>query len=260
MVQHTGFKKKILFIAVSAALLGGCADNSQYAGYGEYFELQERHFVERDLSAPYDDVTNQNVLRSNTIEMGEPMKDTEKKQKVIDNKTWKIGADEPYLVAAQRWLNKEGYKKTDWEIDRETNEALSARAKQKLTLNGTLQSAISQLGINIEHSLTLIVDKDKHIAGVHQFELGSSTVVLVHGTSMKDAIKNLVIEYGYVWGEDSSKSRSYLAHDDYRLGSSYPITTRKGDVSSALEKMLTGFPINAKILLSTKQVFIEGNK
>ena len=257
MVQYTGFKKKILFIAVSAALLGGCADNSQYAGYGEYFELQDRHFVERDLSAPYNVQSNQDVMRS-----VDPKRDQGalSRSKQMINNQYTIEENEAYLVAAQRWLKKAGFTNVDWEIDGETNASLGRRAPHALHLNGSLESAISQLGINIDHSLRLIVDKNKHIAGIHQFEKGASSVLLVHGLSMKDAIKHLVEDYGYVWGDDDSKSPSYLAPDDYRFAASYPLTTRKGDIDTALEKVLNGFPINAKILRSTKQVFIEGNR
>lgn len=44
--------KKIILIMLSVIVMTGCA-SKEYKGNGEYFQLQDRHVIYRDLTRPF---------------------------------------------------------------------------------------------------------------------------------------------------------------------------------------------------------------
>jgi uncharacterized lipoprotein YmbA len=55
--------KKYLFVMAVAMFMTGCA-SKEYKGNGEYFQLQDRHVIYRDLTRPFG-VNNAGDLETN---------------------------------------------------------------------------------------------------------------------------------------------------------------------------------------------------
>nr|WP_012219848.1 hypothetical protein [Vibrio sp. 23023]ABX77036.1 Hypothetical protein BMSA_0059 [Vibrio sp. 23023] len=234
------------------SLLSGCATHRDYEGAGEYFELSHTNVVERDLTQAYVQPTMQTLAQTKPASVV-------RQQLRQSHQLGEIFQGERYDTALNRWLKQSGYRAIAWSIDDDTANALHQISPSDLTLRGTLASRVSQLGIHLDKTLVLTTRAPMHLAAVHQYH-APAFVTLAHGATLKAAIQHLVTDYHHPWGDDDARSPSYRASDDYAFAASYPIVTEKGNLTLALNTLLEGYPVQAQILQSTGQVFIEDNK
>lgn len=234
-------KKSLLVTTI--AVIAGCSNHSDYEGQGEYLELSKTNVVERDLTAPYVQPTLSTLAKTAPVKKPNP------------NAIGKVQSGETYEHALKRWLKLGGYNYTAWSVDEETEQALQQISPTNLSLNGTLQSRVAQVGIHLEKPIQLTVRNDIHIAAIHQFKSRTS-LVLAQGSTLKDAVKNLVHDYGAKWDDE----KSYRATDNYVFTAPYPIITKQDDIQSALDSLLYGYPVQANILKSSNLVFVEDYK
>lgn len=234
--------KKSLLITITT-IITGCSSHSNYEGQGEYLELSKTNVVERDLTIPYVQPTLSTLAKTAPV------------KKIDPNDIGKIQSGETYEHALQRWLKLGGYNYIAWSVDDKTEKALKQVNPKTLSLNGSLQSRVAQVGIHLEQPIQLTVRNDIHIAAIHQFKSRTS-LVLAQGSTLKDAVKNIVQDYGAKWDEE----KSYRATDNYVFTAPYPIITKQDDIQSALDSLLYGYPVQANILKSSNLVFVEDYK
>ncbi|WP_178306562.1 hypothetical protein [Vibrio algicola] len=236
--------KKTTLAISTIVLLSGCAHQSDYQGQGEYFELAKTNVVERDLTTPF--------IQPSIAELAKTI--PPKPIKINPKSQGSIRGGETYEHALTRWLNKQGYQYIAWSVDSQTLKLLKQRSPKTLTLTGSLFSRVAQVGIHLEEPIQLTT-AHHNVAAIHQFKT-PTTLVLAHGHTLKDAVKNIVHDYHGKWDDQNS----YQASDDYAFTTSYPIITKQDDITTALNSLLYGYPVQAKILQSTNQVFIEDHK
>lgn len=236
--------RSYLFVAVITAL-SGCTSAPIDPKEGTYFELTNRHVIERDLS----------VFRSTTV---------------IDTKSAyvppviaphayyeaSVAVGEPYNTALKRWLKVEGYKNIAWSFN-ETNRALlSSPSNKALSFHGSLKQALVELSEHLHVPLNLVVDDKAKVAGVYDF---NEDVRLTHvsGDSLRVVAKRIIQHYGLLWNDSDDSARSWLVNTNYQFSADYYLITRHDDVITALETVLDGYPVYSSILESTGQVFIQ---
>ncbi|CDT65676.1 conserved hypothetical protein [Vibrio crassostreae] len=94
------------------------------------------------------------------------------------------------------------------------------------------------------------------MAGVYDFD-GKARLTYVSGQSLREVVKQVVLNYELRWGESLTHKRSWLASNDYQFSADYYLLTPWDDIDGALATVLDGYPVTASILDSTGQVFIE---
>ncbi|CAK2562499.1 hypothetical protein VCRA2113O229_1040001 [Vibrio crassostreae] len=94
------------------------------------------------------------------------------------------------------------------------------------------------------------------VAGVYDFD-GKARLTYVSGQSLREVVKQVVLNYELRWGESLTHKRSWLASNDYQFSADYYLLTPWDDIDGALATVLDGYPVTASILDSTGQVFIE---
>lgn len=234
-------RKSLILTAITVIV--GCSNNSNYEGQGEYLELSKTNVVERDLTAPYVQPTLSTLAKIAPI------------KKPNTNTIGKVLSGESYEHALKRWLKLSGFNYIAWSVDDATEKALQQISPTNLSLSGSLTSRVAQVGIHLEKPIQLAIRSDLHIAAIHEFRTKTS-LVLAKGNTLKDAVKNIVSDYGAKWDDE----KSYRATDNYVFTAPYPIITKQDDIQSALDSLLYGYPVQASILKSSNLVFVEDYK
>lgn len=170
---------------------------------------------------------------------------------VVRQATHFVYLDESYFDAINRWFERENIKQIAWSLDNDTMTILNSRPKAAQAFAGTTQEVMKDLSAQLGKSFVFIHDSKRNIAALHQFYGRSVQMVEVQGSSIKDAVAALAIEYKWLWNDDNWQSPH-----NYPLPSHYPIVTPKGDFKLALGQVIKGYPLNAQLLNSTRTLFI----
>lgn len=165
-----------------------------------------------------------------------------------------IYPDESYFDAINRWFKNDGYSNVAWSIDDDSAEELSKHPSNAVSFAGYISEALPILSKQI--GVPLYLSESGNLAAIHQWHNRDVQIVMVHGETVQNAIKNLALDYQWNWVDGESKNKSWLAKNDYPFSASYPLVTPKDDIAKALQVVLDGYPISAQILNGTHSFFI----
>ncbi|APX10096.1 hypothetical protein SL034_004294 [Vibrio harveyi] len=171
----------------------------------------------------------------------------------------KVGSGERYTDALTRWARERGYKLVAIELPIETVSKLDAKFTKSKTFSQSINVATSQVATEIQQPIYFHVNESKKLAAFTSWE-SPTTIALVHGSSFKDALKNLTNDYGWNWVGDSELGKSYKAMHNYGFTNAYPVATKKGDFASAIGKVISKYPVRASLHDGTQTVFIVDEK
>lgn len=239
-------RKPHLLATSLLVILSGCASEPEYQGEGEYFELTNRHVIERDLSV----FRSTTVIDTNKAVVQAPVAPAAEYYEAVVNK------DEPYNSAIKRWLKAEGYSNIAWSLTDTNRALLSSYSGAELSFSGSLKQALVELSEQLHMPLNLILDDKARVAGIYDF---NDDVRLTHvqGDSLRLVTKHLIENYGLRWNDTEDSARSWLVETNYAFSADYYIITQYNDITTALETVLDGYPVYSSILESTGQVFIQ---
>ena len=228
-------RKRHLLATSLLIVLSGCSSEPEYQGEGEYFELTNRHVIERDLSV----FRSTTVIDTNQAVVQAPFVPVADYYEAVVNK------DEPYNSAIKRWLKAEGYSNIAWSLTDTNRALLSSSSGAALSFSGSLKQALVELSEQLHMPINLILDDKARVAGIYDF---NDDVRLTHvqGDSLRLVTKRLIEHYGLRWNDTN-----------YEFSSDYYIITQYDDINTALETVLDGYPVYSSILESTGQVFIQ---
>jgi hypothetical protein len=155
------------------------------------------------------------------------------------------------LVTSTHNTEKQQYHGITWQLPAATIKKLKNRQAEKdMTLNKKLAIAVSEMGTSIDTDLTLTLSNQHKIAVIAEHKM---TVVWVHGDTLKNAVENLAIQFNWHWLDNG---KSWLAAHDFPFSSNYPIAVKAGDFNTALNSVIDGYPLQAKLLNGTRTIYI----
>ncbi|EPN0316269.1 hypothetical protein ACTTZI_004171 [Vibrio vulnificus] len=170
----------------------------------------------------------------------------------------KVG--ERYFDALNRWAREKGYKAVAWELPHETKVLLSKKFDgDNRKYSHSINVATVQISNEINKPLYFHMNETSKLAAFTSWK-SPAQITMVQGKSFHHAVKGVVLSYGWNWIENVEHGNSYQAMNNYPFTSAYPIATKRGDISSALGKVISQYPVNASLLDSTKTVFIVDTK
>ena len=240
---------RILTLSMTAVLLAGCATEPPYQGQGEAFRLASINLIERDLSliSPVDVALTQGRTAASSHQAAAPLS------------TFVVKKGESSERALRRWFKAQGVDDIAWSMSSDVQEKLNEKHDEPQSYQGSLKKAVDELAEALGVSLHY-VEADHHgqrVVGVFDFD-GQARLTRVSGWSLKQVIGHVVANYGFVWKSGEGNDRSWVASKDYQFSADYYLLTPKDDIEGALTSVLEGYPVNARIVDSTNQVFIEG--
>jgi len=162
-----------------------------------------------------------------------------------------IYPDENYFDAMNRWFARDNIKQVAWSLDADTMKVLNSAPTGTISFAGTTQSVMRELSRQLGTPFEFTVDRIRNIAALHQFHGREVQIVEIKGVSIQDAIASIANEYQWQW-----EAENWLSPHNFKLQSHYPIVTPKGDINRALSIVLNGYPVDAKLLNSTRTLFI----
>ena len=171
--------------------------------------------------------------------------------KTLPRRTYAVSANQTAVSALRQWLHNDKKTKVAWALSPQAEIALSQKDHNVTATN--LTQAVAQL--RTATKTPVFIAQQKGMVAIHSIP-GLVDITWVHGGTLKEAIENIVIGYGWTWKNGNSASPSWVAADDYALRSAYPIVTSKDDITQALSQVLDGFPVQAQLLYGTQEVFI----
>ena len=166
-----------------------------------------------------------------------------------------IYPDESYLDAIIRWLKRDNITHLAWSIDELSTDTLKQSPAGVLSFDGATTEVIPKLSRQLGVPLYLSLERFHQRAAIHQWHNREVQIAMIGGTSLKEAVRQLTLDYGWQWSEHPF-SQSWLASNDYGFSVSYPIVTPKGDIKRALSAVLSGYPVSARLLDSNHTLFI----
>ena len=171
--------------------------------------------------------------------------------KPLPRRTYAVSENQTAVSALRQWLHNDKKMKVAWALSPQAEIALSQKDHNVTATN--LTQAVAQL--RTATKTPVFIAQQKGMVAIHSIP-GLVDITWVHGGTLKEAIENIVIGYGWTWKNGNSASPSWVAADDYALRSAYPIVTSKDDITQALSQVLDGFPVQAQLLYGTQEVFI----
>jgi hypothetical protein len=239
---------KLLLIGGACVLLAGCSTPT-YTGQGEYFELDNVNLVERDLSRLESVQLADTRLSASSSEPS--------KRAIQPMATYVVYEGEPLGSALRRWLKSEGYRNVAWSITPE-HQALLDAPMEKQAFTGSFKKIWDDIQKQQGFKLHLVQTtfQGQPVAGVYDFD-GKARLTYVSGQSLREVVKQVVLNYELDWSDSLTHKRSWLASNDYQFSADYYLLTPWDDIEGALATVLDGYPVTASILDSTGQVFIE---
>jgi conjugative transfer region protein (TIGR03748 family) len=171
--------------------------------------------------------------------------------KTLPRRTYAVSANQTAVSALRQWLHNDKKTKVAWALSPQAEIALSQKGHNVTATN--LTQAVTQL--RTATKAPIFIAQQKGMVAIHSIP-GLVDITWVHGGTLKEAIENIVIGYGWTWKNGNSASPSWVAADNYALRSAYPIVTSKDDITQALSQVLDGFPVQAQLLYGTQEVFI----
>ncbi|MCL1132237.1 hypothetical protein L2748_21380, partial [Shewanella sairae] len=162
-----------------------------------------------------------------------------------------IYPDESYFDAMNRWFAKDKFTQVAWSLDADTMTVLNSAPTGTISFAGTTNGVMRELSRQLGTPFEFTYDRTKNMAALHQFHGRDVQIVEVKGVSIQDAVASLANDYQWQWQESN-----WHSPHNFKLQSHYPIVTPKGDINRALTTVLNGYPLDAKLLNSTRTLFI----
>lgn len=243
--------KKLVMGVLMTSVITGCANQPDYQGQGEYFELTNVNLVERDLSK-----VMPTLLTQTDIKVKPQTAPKKRPVKALD--TYVLLEGESVEKTLRRWLRGRGYHNIAWSVTPAHEAALQEKAEKGQVFTGSFKKVWDELMKQTGVPLNLVETqyKKQKVAGVYDFQ-GIARLTRVSGGSLKSVIENVVKNYDMVWVDSTDNRRSWLAKDDYQFSADYYLITERDDIDTALTNILEGYPVAASIVESTGQVLIE---
>ncbi len=166
-----------------------------------------------------------------------------------------IYPDESYFNAINRWLQRDNIDHLAWSIDNIALNTLNQSPIGVVSFNGSITDVIPKLSRHLGVPFYLSLERYHLRAAIHQWHNREVQIVMVGGTSLKETIKQLTLDYNWKWIETPT-AKSWLATHDYPVSIDYPIVTPEGDLKMALRLVLEGYPVSARLLESSYTLFI----
>ncbi len=166
-----------------------------------------------------------------------------------------IYPDESYVDAINRWLKRDNITHLAWAVDDLASTALNSAPTGTVSFEGTTLDVVNQLSRQLGVPFYMALDNYHHRAAIHQWHNREVQIAMVGGASLKEALRKLTLDYGWLWAE-SAHNQSWLAANDYSVSIPYPIVTPKGDLKRALQVVLDGYPVSARLLEGSHTLFI----
>jgi hypothetical protein len=166
-----------------------------------------------------------------------------------------IYPDESYVDAINRWLKRDNITHLAWAIDDLANTTLNSAPTGTMSFEGTTIDVVAQLSRQLGVPLYMALDNYHHRAAIHQWHNREVKIAMVGGATLKETVRQLTLDYGWQWVE-GEHNQSWLAANDYSVSIPYPIVTPKGDLKRALQVVLDGYPVSARLLEGSHTLFI----
>jgi len=166
-----------------------------------------------------------------------------------------IYPDETYVDAINRWVKRDDITHLAWAIDETASDALSQSPVGTVSFEGSTLTVISKLSRQLGVPFYMKQDTYYHRAAIHQWHNREVQIAMVGGGTLKETVRQLTLDYDWQW-VDTPSSQSWLAANDYAVSINYPIVTPKGDLKRALQLVLNGYPVSAKLLEGSHTLFI----
>ena len=241
---------RMLPISTAIALaLAGCTSPPPYQGQGEAFQLASINLVERDLSllSPADIALTTGTSLPNPHVKGAVMARFVVKKGESGERT------------LRRWFKSQGVDDIAWSLSSDNQARLNERSTQAKHFEGSLKKVVDELTQAQDVPLHYIEAdyQGRRVIGVYDFN-DTARLTRVSGTSLKDVVGHVVTNYGFQWQAGKGNDRSWVSPKDYQFSADYYLLTPSDDIEGALTSVLEGYPVNARIVDSTNQVFVEG--
>ncbi|WP_394230752.1 hypothetical protein [Shewanella colwelliana] len=166
-----------------------------------------------------------------------------------------IYPDESYVDAINRWLKRDNITHLAWAVDDLASSALNSAPTGTVSFEGTTLDVVNQLSRQLGVPFYLALDNYHHRAAIHQWHNREVQIAMVGGVTLKETIRKLTLDYDWQWVEGEN-NQSWLAANDYPVSIAYPIVTPKGDLKRALQIVLDGYPVSARLLEGSHTLFI----
>ncbi|WP_156144631.1 hypothetical protein, partial [Vibrio hyugaensis] len=166
---------------------------------------------------------------------------------------YRVHAGESYRSALTRWAYKDGNRHLAFAQDEAFLDTLEEKAAQDFVKTGSLARAVAALSASQASlsSLTLYPKPSLNLVAFHPWRGERVTALMVTGKTLQAAVKSTTEHYDWHWDTDAS-----WTVDDYPF-SAYPLVTREGDISAAMNTLLGPYPLKAQRLDATKTLYIK---
>ena len=176
-----------------------------------------------------------------------------------------VNRGETYHTALSRWLRADGIKDIAWAEDSKLLDALQLSPSSSFVHRGTLTDSVEALVSKVpelnDNHLNVLVNRPENLAAVHPWSYRSVIVLRVSGDTLRQAVRNLVHDYDWLWIDEGFQGASWTSSRDYAFSATYPIVAPTEDISMALSIVLRQYPVVAQVLGSAKQIFVvEDNR
>ncbi|MGR5456114.1 hypothetical protein ACPV5N_19700, partial [Vibrio alfacsensis] len=130
--------KKLVMGVLMTSVIAGCANQPDYQGQGEYFELTNVNLVERDLSKVMPTLLTQTDIKV------KPQTATKKRPvKALD--TYVLLEGESVEKTLRRWLRGRGYNNIAWSVTPSHESALQEKAEKGQVFTGSFKKVWDEL-------------------------------------------------------------------------------------------------------------------
>lgn len=166
---------------------------------------------------------------------------------------YRVHAGESYRSALTRWAYKDGNRHLAFAQDEAFLDTLEEKAAQDFVKTGSLARAVAALSASQASlsSLTLYPKPSLNLVAFHPWRGERVTALMVTGKTLQAAVKSTTEHYDWRWDTEAS-----WTVDDYPF-SAYPLVTREGDISAAMNTLLGPYPLKAQRLDATKTLYIK---
>ncbi|AGE91769.1 hypothetical protein [Photobacterium damselae] len=163
-----------------------------------------------------------------------------------------VSQGQTYMTAIRNWLTQSKLSRVAWSLPPATVAALNTPSSNGNLFKGDIESVIKQVGDKLGKPLYFSRNA-KGMAAIHNIK-GSVDILWINGATIKDAVKNLTLQYHWQW--KNGDNSSWMAPDNYTLIAPYPVVAPRGDFAYALNTVLDGYPVQAQLLYATKNIFV----
>lgn len=168
---------------------------------------------------------------------------------------------ETYRDGLRRVFEKFGYTQVAWSVSDEMRRQLNKTVPEKKEYSGNFQQVMKQIQSDTKDGdleFYVSVDHRNGIGAVHEWGDRVVRIVEVRGETLKDTVKNLVLDFGWNWNDKSS----WRVKDDdgHGFAVDFPIVAPSDDIRFAIDRILKGRSVRADIHDGTKSVFIVKDK